>query len=185
MTDSEILSLMKRSPQQGHRALFEEYYSYVYAISVNILRGYGSPEDVEECVIDSFAAVINNVSGEALKPFIGAVTRNKALNMRRGLAGGLGKSISIDSDEFGELPSAERLEQSVENSERTALILRRIKELGEPDSTIIIQKYYYERNAKEIGRLTGMSSAAVRMRCSRAVKKLRSLLSDLDKGEIL
>ena len=50
MTDSEILSLMKQSPQEGHRALFEEYYSYVYAISVNILRGYGSAEDVEECI---------------------------------------------------------------------------------------------------------------------------------------
>lgn len=180
MTDSEIISLMERSPQQGHRALFEEYYSYVYSISVNILRGYGSAEDVEECVVDSFASVTKNINGEALKPFIGAVTRNKALNMRRDLSGGLGRNISINSDEFGELPSSERLEQNVEDSERTALILQRIKELGEPDSTIIIQKYYYERNAKEIGRLIGMNSAAVRMRCTRAIKKLRSLLSNLD-----
>ena len=106
MTDPEILSLMDSSPQQGHRALFEEYYSYVYSIAVNILRGYGSAEDVEECVVDSFASVINNLSGEALKPFIGTVTRNKALNMRRALAGTLGRNISIDSDEFGELPHA-------------------------------------------------------------------------------
>ncbi|MBQ3947049.1 MAG: sigma-70 family RNA polymerase sigma factor [Ruminococcus sp.] len=55
-----------------------------------------------------------------------------------------------------------------------------MKELGEPDSIIIIQKYYYERNAKEIGRLIGMNAAAVRMRCTRAIKKLRSLLSDID-----
>ena len=54
MTDPEILSLMDSSPQQGHRALFEEYYSYVYSIAVNILRGYGSAEDVEECVADVF-----------------------------------------------------------------------------------------------------------------------------------
>lgn len=180
MTDSEIISLMKRSPQQGHRALFEEYYSYVYAISVNILRGYGSAEDVEECVIDSFAAVINNISGEALKPFIGTVTRNKALNMRRTLAGTLGRNVSVDSDELGELPSSQRVDTDIEASERTALILQRIKELGEPDSVIIIQKYFYERNAKEIGRLTGLTPAAVRMRCMRAIKKLRSLLSDLD-----
>lgn len=180
MTDSEILSLMNRSPQQGHRALFEEYYSYVYSISVNILRGYGSAEDVEECVVDSFASVINNLNGEALKPFIGAVTRNKALNMRRSLAGSLGRNISIDSDEFGELSSSESMEQNIEDSERTSFILQKIKELGEPDSIIIIQKYYYERNAKEIGRLIGMNAAAVRMRCTRAIKKLRSLLSDID-----
>ncbi|MBR6242016.1 MAG: sigma-70 family RNA polymerase sigma factor [Ruminococcus sp.] len=179
MTDPEIISLIENSPRQGHRALFEEYYSYVYAITVNILRGYGSAEDIEECVIDSFASVINDLSGEALKPFIGTVTRNKALNMRRKLAGHSGRNISIDSDEFSELPSSERLEQNIEDSERTAFILQKIKELGEPDSTIIIQKYYYERNAKEIGRLTGMKAAAVRMRCSRAIKKLRSLLSGI------
>lgn len=180
MTDPEILSLMDSSPQQGHRALFEEYYSYVYSIAVNILRGYGSAEDVEECVVDTFASVINNLNGETLKPFIGTVTRNKALNMRRALAGHLGRKISIDSDEFIELPSSERLEQNIEDSERTALVLQRIKELGEPDSIIIIQKFYYERNAKEIGRLIGMKPAAVRMRCTRAMKKLRSLLGDLD-----
>ena len=180
MTDSEILSLMKQSPQEGHRALFEEYYSYVYAISVNILRGYGSAEDVEECVIDSFAAVINALRDEAIKPFIGTVTRNKALNMRRTLAGGLGRNIFIDSDDFGDVPNSVQVDTYIENSERTAFILQRIKELGEPDSVIIIQKYFYEQNANEIGRLIGMKPAAVRMRCTRAIKKLRSLLSDLD-----
>jgi RNA polymerase sigma-70 factor (ECF subfamily) len=185
MTDREIHSLTTRSPRQGHRALFEEYYSYVYAISVNILRGYGTAEDIEECVVDTFAAVINNMNGEALKPFIGTVARNKAINMRRELAGKLGRSVSIDSENVGGIPSSERLEQRMEDSERTALILRKIKELGEPDSTIIIQKYYYERNAKEIGRLIGMNSAAVRMRCTRAIKKLRSLLGDTEQGEIL
>ena len=106
--------------------------------------------------------------------------RNKALNMRRTLAGGLGRNISIDSDDFGDVPNSVQVDTYIENSERTAFILQRIKELGEPDSVIIIQKYFYEQNANEIGRLIGMKPAAVRMRCTRAIKKLRSLLSDLD-----
>lgn len=182
MTDSEITALIQRSPQQGHRALFDEYYSYVYAVSVNILRGYGSPEDVEECVIDTFTAVISRLDSAAagsLKPFIGTVAKHRAISMRRSLASKSGRCISIDSEELGEIPSAERVDRNAEDSAMTELILQKIKELGEPDSSIIIQKYFYERNAGEIGRIVGMNAAAVRMRCARAVKKLRSLLGDL------
>ena len=70
------------------------------------------------------------------------------------------------------------VDKNAESSALKELLLNKVKELGEPDSTIIIQKYFYERNAKEISSLIGMNHAAVRMRCSRAVKKLRSLLRD-------
>lgn len=186
MTDSEITALIQKSPQHGHRALFDEYYSYVYAVSVNILRGTGSPEDIEECVIDVFASVIKKLdssSAGALKPFIGTVAKHRAISMRRSLAARAGKCISIDSEEFGELPSGESIDRNAENSAMTELLLQKIKELGEPDSSIIIQKYFYERNAKEIGRMIGMNHATVRMRCARAVKKLRSLLEDQDKED--
>ena len=149
MTDTEIIALIQKSPPLGHRALFDEYYSYVYAISVNVLRGYGSTEDVEECVIDAFASVIKRLeenSTAAVKPFLGTVAKNRARN--------------------------------AEERAMTELLLRRIKELGEPDSSIIIQKYFYEQNANEIGRMMNMKPATVRMRCARAMKKLRGLLSD-------
>ena len=188
MTDSEITALSKESPQQWHRALFDEYYSYVYAISVNILRGIAASEDIEECVIDVFASVIRelDIGGDtALKPFIGTVAKHKAISVRRSLAARAGKCISIDSEDFGELPSEECIERRAESSVMTELLLQKIKELGEPDSSIIIQKYFYERNAREIGDMLGMSHAAVRVRCARAVKKLRSLLEGTDKEELL
>ncbi|WP_176662206.1 RNA polymerase sigma factor [Ruminococcus flavefaciens] len=54
MTDNEILSLMRETPPQGQRALFDKYYSYVYSIVNRIINGTGSPDDAEECVIDVF-----------------------------------------------------------------------------------------------------------------------------------
>ena len=50
--------------------------------------------------------------------------------------------------------------------------------MGIPDSDIIIQKFYYNMNSSEIADKHSMSPASVRMRCSRALKKLRELLSD-------
>ncbi|MBR3282783.1 MAG: sigma-70 family RNA polymerase sigma factor [Ruminococcus sp.] len=52
-----------------------------------------------------------------------------------------------------------------------------IKSLGEPDSTILIQKYYYDRNSREIGKLLSMKPATVRMRSKRAAEKLREILT--------
>lgn len=182
MNDSEINRLIIDSPSRGHRALFDEYYSYVYAITVNILRGCGSAEDVEECVIDAFASIIKKLdlsSYGALKPFIGTVAKNKALSMRRTLISRYGNNVSIDSDEIGELSSEERVDTDTENSEMAGFIMQKIKELGEPDSSIIIQKYFYERNATEIGRMVNMNPATVRMRCARAMKKLRGLLGEI------
>ncbi|MBQ6181871.1 MAG: sigma-70 family RNA polymerase sigma factor [Ruminococcus sp.] len=181
MTDSEILELIRCSPPKGHRALFDEYYTYVYAISINILRGYGSAEDVEECVIDVFASAIKKLSEDhtgTIKPFIGTVAKHRAISIRRSLVSKTGNNVPLDSDEFVPLESGERVEENAEHSAMTDLLLQKIKDLGEPDSTIIIQKYFYERNAKEISRMIGMNHAAVRMRCTRAIKKLRSLLRD-------
>ena len=58
-------------------------------------------------------------------------------------------------------------------------MLEKTDELGEPDSTIIIQKYFFGRSSKEIARIVGMSPAAVRVRLSRALKRLRRALEEL------
>jgi len=55
--------------------------------------------------------------------------------------------------------------------------MSKIKELGEPDSTIILQKYYYDRSSGEIAELLSMKAATVRMRAARALDKLRALLT--------
>ena len=57
MTDKELSRMMEQSAEEGRRALFDEYCGYVYAICANKLKGCGSPEDTDECLSDTFAAV--------------------------------------------------------------------------------------------------------------------------------
>lgn len=54
MTDMELRMLMAESVQKCHRAVFDKYCNYVYAIVINILRNCGSREDMEDCVSDVF-----------------------------------------------------------------------------------------------------------------------------------
>ena len=57
MTDSRYRELLKKSPQTAHRAVFDEYYSYVYTIVFNKLRSIASLEDVDECISDVFSEI--------------------------------------------------------------------------------------------------------------------------------
>ena len=91
-------------------------------------------------------------------------------------------------DETTEIADSQRVENITDRSDMRSTLLRLIKSLGEPDSDIIIQKYYYNMNSNEIAGKHSMSPEAVIMRCSRALKKLRDLLTkegyDMKEGNI-
>lgn len=179
MTDNEILCLMREAPPQGQRALFDKYYSYVYYIVNRIINGFGSADDSEECVIDVFASVMMKLvpdEGCSLKSYVGAVARNAAISMKRRLAAKTGRIISADEETMAVIADSEDIEKNTENSGMSELLLEKISELGVPDSIIIIQKYYYDRNSKEIAEMVGMNSSAVRVRAGRAMKRLKKLL---------
>jgi len=179
MTDNEILSLMRETPPQGQRALFDKYYSYVYSIVNRIISGFGSPDDSDECVIDVFASVMMKLKPDnegSLKSYVGAVARNTAISMRRSLAARTGRNVSADEESMAEIADEEDIERNNDKSETSELLLEKVSELGPPDSIIIIQKYYYDKNSKEIAEMVGLNPTAVRMRCGRAMKKLKNLL---------
>lgn len=181
MNDNELKQLLKSDPERGQRAFYDRYFNYIYTVVFSYLRNCGTTEDIDECVGDVFAQCFlyfdkqETVEGNLIA-FSSAIARRRAVDTYRKLASHSG-NISIEECEQ-ELRSKDNVEKSTENSELRKLLYRTVKELGEPDSTIVIQKYYYGRNSKEIGEVVAMSSDVVRARCSRAVKKLREKLRE-------
>lgn len=181
MTDKDIKQLMKSSPDKGFKALFDEYWSYVYTIVYNTLRDCGSKSDIEDCTADVLSDVMMNYDTEhegSLKAYLGTSAKRRAIDMRRSLSSH--KSVSIDDDDSLLLTSDENIEAAAESSHISALLLKRIEELGEPDSTIIIQKYFYDRSSAETARILGMNPITVRSRLRRALKKLKDVLTEMD-----
>ncbi|WP_303837543.1 RNA polymerase sigma factor [Ruminococcus flavefaciens] len=179
MTDNDILSLMREAPPQGQKAFFDKYYRYVYTIVQRILRGFGSPDDCDECTIDVFASLmmkLKNIEIDSLSSYVGAAARNAAISMRRKLASKTGLNVSIDDENMAEISEDMDIETEAEENELSEQLLRCVSDLGYPDSVIIIQKYYYNRSSKEIAEMTGMNAASVRVRCGRAMKRLKKLL---------
>lgn len=178
MTDHELCTLMKSDPHTGAEELYEQYYRYVYAIVFRLLRDSGTKEDVEDCVADTFVECIthaDSIRGDSVKAYIGRAAHNNALNRLRTLqrtsryhvpleesAGMAGDNLSLTAEE-------RMLQQQ---------LLAEIEMLGDPDATILLQKYYYGRKMSEIARAVGLSTHAAQVRSSRALKRLQKKLKD-------
>ncbi|HBB20257.1 MAG TPA: RNA polymerase subunit sigma-24 [Ruminococcus sp.] len=180
MTGSEYSSMLSASPEMAHKALFDEYFGYAYTIVHNRLRGSASAEDIEECVSDVFADVFlkyerGDFSGD-MKGYIGTVAKRRAVDRYRQLKR-QAASVSLEDDAAAGLRAATDITRESEKRELSRILLDRILSLGEPDSTIIMQKFYYNKNSRQIGTLIGMKASAVRMRCSRAAEKLKTMLA--------
>jgi len=180
MTDKEYLELYRNSPTTAQNMLFEEYVGYVYSIVYNKLRSCAGHEDIEECVGDVFFSVYQNYEKNEsfdgdLKGFIGTIAARKAINKFHSITLHSGRTTSME-DEVLEIADNENIEENAEKSELRKTLLDIIKSLGEPDSTIVLQKFYFNESSAKIAEKLSMTSAAVRVRCGRAIKKMRKLL---------
>ncbi|MCR5600866.1 MAG: sigma-70 family RNA polymerase sigma factor [Ruminococcus sp.] len=184
MTKDEFRKNADRSSEQAQRALFDEYFSYVYTIVYGKLRSCAKPEDIEECVGDVFADVYiyyneNKAPIGNISAFIGTVARRKAIDVYKKLTKNNLATVSVDDEETAELKAPDNTVETVEKKELRSILLKCIELLGTPDSTIIMQKYFFMRSSKEIAELVSMTPEAVRVRSSRALEKLRKQLSSM------
>ena len=187
MTDSRFRELLKKSPQTAHRVFFDEYYNYVYTIVFNRLRSVASREDVDECVSDVFSEIFlkydeNSTFSGDIKGFVASVAVRRSIDMFRRLISRNKGIVDMDDELRSQLPSEENVEEDAEKRETAHAVLDAVKALGEPDSTLIIQKYYYNRSSAEIAEMVEMKPDAVRKRVSRAVAKLRGMLTAIGEG---
>ena len=181
MTEQEMRSRMAHSREDGCRAVFEEYASYVYAIVWQKLSGVGTREDAEECVSDVFANVFrqfDRIYEGSLRAYVGTAARRTAINAYYRLSAH--STLSLDEEDHTDIPDAADIPADYEKAAQARELLSRIRALGEPDSTIVIARFYYGKSSPEIGRMTGMSAPAVRMRLKRILKKLKKELEKED-----
>ena len=182
MTGKEYTSLYRKSRDQAYDALFAAYCDYVYAIVYNKLRSTASREDIEECVSDIFADVFFGYDTESdhegdMKGYIGTVAKRRAINAFHSLTARKGRIADDAEEELVNMGSDTDIEADSNKAETRSILIKKISELGEPDSTIILQKYYYDRSSSEIAKLLSMKASAVRMRAARALEKLKTTLA--------
>ncbi|HAJ96735.1 MAG TPA: RNA polymerase subunit sigma-24 [Ruminococcus sp.] len=179
-SESELRSLISRSRKEGFRNLFRQYHGYVYAIVWNHISKVGSHEDAEECVSDVFTDIFlqfDQIEEGKLQSYIRTVSKRKSINYFHRLTA-KPLSISMDEPEAETAVSGENIEQDYDKTVLRRILLDKVKLLGEPDTTIIMMKYYYDYKPDEIAESVHLNRTAVRKRLSRAMKRLAKLLEE-------
>lgn len=185
MTHEEYRKASLSSKEEAQRILFNEYFNYVYTIVFSRLRSCAGREDIEECVSDSFADIYiyydesKELCGD-ISGFIGTVARRKAADLYSRLTRKNINTVSVDDKEAAQLEAPDNTEEIVTNKDIRSKLLHCVELLGEPDSVIIMQKYFFMRSSKEISKIVSMTPEAVRMRCSRALVRLREKLTEMN-----
>ena len=183
MTEPELRSLLRTSKKDGHRAVFDQYSNYVYAVVYSKLRNCAKREDIDDTVSDIFAEIFQNLDADregSLQGYIGIVAKRMAVKAFYRLSGMSGMTISLDEDTAPEIASEQNIEHEYEKKLIRTKLLENIDKLGEPDATIIMQKYFCRKSAGQIASMLSMSASAVRKRSERAVKRLKQMLSEED-----
>lgn len=181
MTEEVLLEALRDRPKEGIRMLTEQYGGLVYALTWRRLQGRLPKEDIEECVSDIFFEVYQcrdriDLEKGSVKAFLLIVAERRAIKYYERKAKPY-DTVTLDSTEGMGLRAVSDVEGDVERREESRRLMDAIHSLGEPNSSIMIQKYYYGMTAKEIGKNLGMSKNAVEKRVKRGLEKLKQVLS--------
>lgn len=179
MGDYELLQKIRNGDQEAYGNMVEQYGKYVSAVVNKVGQGALNKWDVEEVSSDVFVAIWENrervkLIGESIRPYLGVVARNKAINRLKSsrynaLHKGLEETDQLNPIELS--PEEELIQQ--ENRESINDVLECMEQ---PDREIFIRRYFYCEKVSEIAGRLGLNENTVMVKLFRGRKKLEKLL---------
>ena len=174
MGDKELIQLLHNDPQKGFDVLTAQYAGLLYTVVRGRLPAsrFGVSE-IEDAVADTFSDFylhLDDYHSErcSVKSYLCVMARNKAIDTAR--------KAKITALPLQDMEDVIDTKDDIEKSELRAELLREIRELGEPDSVILMRKYYLGQPSKEIAEALSMSVSNVDTRAHRAIEKLKKRL---------
>jgi len=185
MGNKEILlpELFRTNPEKAICLLIDLYGGAVKTICTHILRGCDE-NLAEDAVQETFVRLWQSLSTEKitvdnLKAYTYTTARNCAIDTLRDYR--QLRSISLQELEYTGIEEltvelADNTENRAEVAEQYKIIHETVGELGEPDRSIFVLKYFYNFTLKEISKKLNLKQDNVESRLRRNKEKLRKKL---------
>ncbi|BBF44050.1 RNA polymerase sigma factor [Lachnospiraceae bacterium KM106-2] len=183
MDEEELILLLQKKPTKGYSKLIQQYTPLVYSVVKSQISSYPK-EDVEECVSDIFYEFYVNrekidLSKGSLKGFLAFVAKRRAIDLIRKKESQK-EILQKQSCSFEEcealLITKENVESNLVEKENRTELLDAIHRLGQPDSEIMIRKYFYGQSSKEIAEYLQLKPNTIDKKVGRNLGKLRKYL---------
>ncbi len=180
MDERKLIQMLTTQPERGVEQLIHTYGRAVHKICASILAGY-PPEEVEEAESDVFVNVwthrdrIRPDEGCSLKSYLFAIARNISRNRLKATKQA---PFSLDRalEDGIEPQSPELTDDNVVNDWLQGEMLTSLEELGEPDRTVFLLRYYLGRSVKDVAEQLSLPPKKVENILYRGKLKLRSIL---------
>ncbi len=178
MKDHEITQLFLERSEQAIPSLILEYGAAIRQVSAGILR---DPQDVEECVNDTYLEVWNRVPPQrprSLGAFACRIARNISLNRYHYNSAGKrdGRYDTALDELAAAIPSGSTVESEYDARELAQCVNRFLAVLSEGDRYLFMQRYWLGASVSHIARDTGLSPRSVSVRLFRVRARLNKYL---------
>lgn len=158
---------------------FEQIYCEYYLRLVKYVRKkISSMQDAEDIVQDTFAALYRNFDRydpekASVSTWVYVAVNNRLKNYYRD------RKISVsldDEDNPIDIADEDLIEQAMEFEEMRRMLLGAVEQLSGDEQKIVKDTYFTKKTSAQIGEEMNLSAVNVRVKCSRALKKLKNIL---------
>jgi RNA polymerase sigma-70 factor, ECF subfamily len=174
-SDEAVVARVAHSDRHALRLLFGRHRQRVYRFAFRLVGNAATAEDiVSEVFLELWRGAASFEQRAQLSTWLLAITRNKALSALR---------VRVDQpldDAMAEaVPDpAITAEDSLQASERSALVRRCLERLSPAQREIIDLVYYHEKSVDEVAAIVGVPAATVKTRMFYARRRLAELVQD-------
>ena len=168
MDDQAIIALYWSRDQRALGESQQKYGPFCLRLSENILA---CREDAEECVSDTWLRAWDTMPPQrpgSLRAYLSRICRNLSLDRwRRRKAQKRGEGLEVLLEELEDcVPASPSAEEAAENREITRCV----------DRTVVLRRYWYGQQVKEIARQAGCTPQKMAQRLYRLRLSLREAL---------
>lgn len=176
-----ILSFIEsESDREFMESLYRTHYAMLYRKAFQYVR---APQDAEDAVATAVLRLIDRVDllreldGYTLRSYLLSTVKNVSLDALRRRK----RHAECDLADAEEPVSAEApVDSDLLHSEQVLACAEALRALPERDRELLRMKYYDELPDREIARVLGCRSDSVRTLLTRARRKMRAILSEVD-----
>jgi RNA polymerase sigma-70 factor, ECF subfamily len=174
-SDEALVARIAHGDRHALRLLFGRHRQRVYRFALRLVGNSAAAEDiVSEVFLELWRRAASFERRAQLSTWLLAITRNKALSTLRARV-----DQPLDDAMAEAMPDpAITAEESLQASERNALVRRCLERLSPAHREIIDLVYYHEKSVDEVAAIVGVPAATVKTRMFYARKRLAELVKD-------
>jgi len=177
LTDTAAIAGIKDHKEGSVNEIIVEYSKYMWPVAYAVLKNIGSEQDVEHCIAEIFVDLWEEPNqydpqSDSLQDWLCTKVRSRAMERYRVLSGS--GAVPLDGPMMmGRMGVQDAALLEKNKRELSAAVAS----LSDTERDILIRRFYYEQNIKEIAIALNLAPKEVQGQLHRSKQLLRKALS--------